>query len=54
MTKYLPTLVLILTALGSALAPSIQHVVGAHPALFGALSSILGVVLHWLPSPAGN
>ena len=52
MSKYLPTIVLILTAIGGALSPEIQKVVGAHPTLFTSLASIVGVVLHWLPSPA--
>ena len=52
MSKYLPTIVLVLTALGSVLAPQIQHAVSAHPSLFGALASIVGVLLHWLPSPS--
>jgi hypothetical protein len=47
----LPTIVLILTAVGGALAPQIQAAVTAHPTLFLGLSSIVGVVLHWLPSP---
>ena len=47
----LPTIVLILTAVGTALAPQIQHVVSAHPDLFTSLAAIVGVVLHWLPSP---
>ena len=47
----LPTIVLVLTAVGSALAPQIQHVVSAHPTLFTAIASIVGVVLHWLPAP---
>jgi hypothetical protein len=47
----LPTIVLILTAVGTALAPQIQAVVSAHPTLFTAIASIVGVVLHWLPTP---
>jgi hypothetical protein len=47
----LPTIVLILTAVGGALAPQIQAAVAAHPTLFLGLSSIIGVVLHWLPAP---
>ena len=52
--SFLPTIVLVLTAVGSALAPQIQHVVSAHPTLFTSLASIVGVVLHWLPSPAAS
>ena len=47
----LPTIVLILTAIGGALAPQIQHAVSAHPTIFTSIASIVGVVLHWLPAP---
>lgn len=47
----LPTIVLILTAVGGALAPQIQALVAGHPTLFTSLAAIVGVVLHWLPSP---
>ena len=47
----LPTIVLILTAVGGALAPQIQALVSAHPTVFTSLAAIVGVVLHWLPSP---
>jgi hypothetical protein len=47
----LPTIVLILSAVGAAIAPQIQHVVSAHPTLFTSISAIVGVVLHWLPAP---
>lgn len=52
MSKYMPTILLILTGLGSAFAPQIQHLISAHSAVFGAVASVLGVILHWLPSPS--
>jgi hypothetical protein len=50
----LPTIVLVLTAVGTALAPHIQAVVAAHPTIFTAIASIVGVVLHWLPAPTAS
>ena len=49
--KYVPTILLILSGLGSAFAPQIQHAVAAHAGVFGVIASVLGVVLHWLPAP---
>ena len=54
MSKYMPTILLVLTALGSVFTPQIQHVVSAHPSIFGALASVIAVVLHWLPSPSAT
>lgn len=50
--KYMPTVLLILTTLGSVFTPQIQHAVSAHPSIFGVLASVLGIVLHWLPAPS--
>lgn len=51
MSKYLPTVLMVITALGSLLAAPIQHVVAGHPAVAGFLASLTGILLHWLPSP---
>jgi hypothetical protein len=50
----LPTLVLILTAVGGVLAPQIQHAVSAHPTLFTSVATIVAALLHWLPSPTAS
>lgn len=54
MSKYLPTILLIISAVAGAFSGQIQHVVSAHPALFTSVASVLSVVLHWLPSPSNG
>jgi hypothetical protein len=46
----------VLAAIGvsalSALSPTVQGLLSAHPTATAVIGSIIAVVLHWLPSPA--
>lgn len=48
---YLPTILTILGALGGAFSTQIQALATAHPTATAILGGIVGVILHFLPSP---
>jgi hypothetical protein len=51
-TKLLPSLLALASALSVALAPTIQHYLAGHPVATSLIAGVVGIVLHWLPSPA--
>ena len=51
MTKYLPTVIAIVTAAAVAAAPSIQGLLANHPTASTIVAAIYAIVAHFLPSP---
>ncbi len=51
MTKWLPTIVSVTSAVLVALADPIQHGIAAHPTVAAVGAAILGIVSHFWPSP---
>jgi hypothetical protein len=54
LSNYLPTLVLLLTALGNAVTPAIAVFWATHGTAAAIIAPLAVIVAHWLPSPAGN
>ena len=54
MTKLLPTLLPILSLIGVALSTTIQAAISHHALLASVVAAFVGVVNHWLPSPAAS
>jgi hypothetical protein len=51
MNNWIPTIATVLGGLGAAFAPQIQVFVSHNPGLTTGIATILGVILHLLPSP---
>lgn len=49
--KFLPLVVLVLNALGTALAPSLASFWGAHASAASIIGSVVAAVLYFLPPP---
>ncbi len=48
---YLPTVVLLLTALANAVTPAITAFWAVHAAAAAVVAPLAVIVAHWLPSP---
>jgi hypothetical protein len=51
---YLPTAVLLLSALANAATPAIAVFWATHAAAAAVVAPLAVIVAHWLPSPYGN
>lgn len=51
MSKYLPTIIAIVTAAAVAATPAIQTVLAAHPTVSVIVAALYAILTHWLPSP---
>ncbi len=51
MKKLLPTLFAVVPLIGAAFSSEMQALFSAHPVVSLAVTTAIGVVNHWLPSP---
>lgn len=51
--NWLMSILSLLGAASTIFAPQIQGAVSSHPAIFGTIAGIFGVIAHILPSPTG-
>jgi hypothetical protein len=51
LAAYLPTVVLLLTALGNAATPAIAGFWSTHAGAAAIIAPLAVIVAHWLPSP---
>lgn len=54
LSSYLPTLLLLLTALANAATPAIAMFWAAHSTAAAIIAPLAVIVAHWLPSPTGG
>ena len=54
LSSYLPTLLLLLTALVNAATPAIAAFWAAHSTAAAIIAPLAVIVAHWLPSPTGG
>lgn len=52
MTKYLPTILLVISGVLGAFDHQIQGFVAAHGGVFSVVATFVALVAHYLPSPA--
>lgn len=54
MSKWLPLLMTILGSVVTAVTPSVQSLLGAHPVATSIIGGVIGIILHFLPSPVAS
>lgn len=54
MSKYLSLFSAFAFSLVTALTPTIQNQLAHHPTITAITGSVIAVIMHWLPSPAGK
>jgi hypothetical protein len=52
MSKYLPTILPVVTTAAIAVAPQVQAGLGRHPIISAVVAAAYAILAHWLPSPA--
>ena len=53
-TTYLPTVVLLLTAIANAATPAITAFWASHATVGAIIAPLAVIVAHWLPSPSAG
>lgn len=53
MKSWFMSLLSLAVSAATIFAPEIQNQVAHHPAIFGTIAGIIGVISHILPSPTG-
>jgi len=51
MTKYLASIVAVVTAVLAVFEPNVQAFITGHPAVAAVIASVGGIIAHLLPSP---